>query len=492
MTTESNIGRSTQHAIELWYGTYRLIPAPFLEWVVDSEHDDNTKVRSKETTRLKLTGSFVITPNGSYEQMMTMQNSLRTAFSVDGYEFKILAGNGNATLASGTPIVNGIYPQITNVTINPDVQYNKLDYSVDMFVSSSSVSGQAVTDLNDNWQLSENQDGWFLDITHNVSAKGINTLSSGTNAIIHARDAVYPRLGLSNLPYYLPYYTEPKSSGGASIQIYEVGVNRTESVDVLAGNYSVSEKFIISSGTQSYVHNQTATFEEDENTVATVTLQGEVIGAGRTNYNTDGGIGFTNAVNGYHNYIKPSLVANASGVYNRYKNQYNDTSFYLFTTKPVSYSISENKYQGVVRYTVRYTDDPKENLPSGILEATTSVQRIEGIRVKATHPIPFRRLGNIIQDIKTTTEGQIVISSNAKAENTGNASTDTNKAISYVQSEINRLRPSSVDFETLRVGGVQSTYSDKELTSSASVTYIFTVDLASVASPDGDITLPTL
>jgi hypothetical protein len=489
MGTESYTGNSFPHVCEVHYGEYRFIPAPLIEWVEEYDHDPNDKSRTIKTTSIKLDGVFY-RAGGSFEQMYEMQKSLRTAFSVDGYEFKIVAGDGNATLPSGTAIISGIYPQIKNVTIEPDLQFNKLDYTVDLYVTEASVSGLAVTDLSETWELKENSDGWYLDVSHSISAKGINTLASGTNAIHNAIAAVKPKLGLSSLPYYLPQYTEPSASGGAATGFFEIGVNRTEQVDPLGGSYSVTENFIIASGTNNYVHSQIGSFEESEDGIATVTLQGTIKGAGRTNYNLNGGVGFTYAKNGFINDVKPNLASNASGIYNAYKENYSD--YYLFTTNPLSLSISENKYAGTIQYTVSYNDDPSENLPSGILEASSSTQKTYGIRLKTTHPIPFRRLGNIIQDIKTTTEGQYVVNASAKAKNTGDATVDTNRAIGYVQDEINRLRPVPADYITLRVGDLQQTYSDKELTAEASITYIFTVDLAVVPSPDTDITLLTL
>ena len=112
--------------------------------------------------------------------------------------------------------------------------------------------------------------------------------------------------------------------------------------------------------------------------------------------------------------------------------------------------------------------------------------------MQASHVIPFRKLGNVIQDIKTPTEGQVVITSSAKAENTGDATIDTNRAIEQVESEINRVRPNSADFETLRVSNLQQDYSDKELTAQANITYIFTVNLDSTPTVDSDITLTSI
>jgi len=493
MPTESRV-RSTSPAsiVEVWYGDHKLVPAPFISWVVESQHDGNTKVRTVQTTRLTLEGTFVDLPDGTYERMFEYQESLRSMFSVDAQEFKIVAGAGNTNLASGTVIKDGIYPQITNVNVKPDIQHNVIDYTVDMLESVASVSGQAVENMSDSWELSENDEDCYIDVTHTVSAKGINTLASGTDAIDNARAAVSPRLGTTNIPYYLPEYTEPSGGGspGASrTNIYEVTVSRREASDILAGTYSVTEQFAIVSGTAPYIHNNQNSFEENENGVATVTLRGTIKGLGRTNNNPSGGIGFDRALAGY-NTLKENFPVEASGIYSLYKE--NASNFYLFTTNSLGMSVAENRCVGTIQYSISYTDDPGENLPSGITEATTSVQRNEAIRLFASHPIIFRRLGNIVQDIKTTVEGRITINSSATAENTGDSTVDTNRAIAYVQSEINRLRPNSADYQDLRVGGVDETFNDKELSAQASATYIFVTDLSSVSDADSDIVLTTL
>lgn len=493
MPTISRVrSNSPANIVEIWYGEYRLVPAPFVTWTVENQHDPNTKVRTVETTRIKLEGAFLDLPDGTYDRMFEYQESLRTAFSVDAQEFKILAGAGNQNLASGTVIKNGVYPQILNVDVQPDIQHNRIDYTVDLLYSTSSVSGQAIEDLSDSWELSENEEACHIDVTHTVSARGINTLASGTNAITNARAAVSPRLGLSNIPYYLPDYTEPSGGGspGASrTNIYEVTVSRQEAADILAGTYSVTERFAIVSGTAAYIHTYQRGYEEDENGIATVTLRGTVRGLGRSNNNPSGGIAFDRALAGY-NSLRGNFAIEASGVYTTYKE--NAANYYLYTSNALSKSLTENRCAATIQYAISFNDDPGENLPSGILEASTSVSRSEAVRLYASHPIPFRRLGNIVQDIKTTVEGRITINSSARAENTGNATVDTNRAILYIQDEVNRLRPNSADYQNLRHGGTDEQYNDKELSAQVTVTYIFVTDLASVSDADSDIVLETL
>jgi len=493
MPIESRVrGTSPANIVEIWFGENRLVPAPFITWTVDNQHDPNTKVRTLETTRIILTGTFLDLPDGTYDRMFEYQNSLRSAFSVDAQEFRIVAGAGNQNLASGTVIQGDIFPKVINVDIQPDIQHNRIDYTVELLASTASISGQAVESLSDSWELSENDEACYIDVTHTVSAQGINTLASGTNAIDQARAAVSPRLGLANIPYYLPEYTEPSGGGspGASrTNIYEVTVSRKEATDILAGTYSVTEQFAIVSGTAPYIHNNQNSYDEDENGIATVTLRGTIKGLGRSNANISGGIAFDRALDGY-NTLRDSFPIEASGMYSLYKE--NASNFYLFTTNYLSLSVAENRCGATIQYSISYNDDPSENLPSGILEASTSIQRSEAIRLYAPHPIIFRRLGNIIQDIKTTIEGRITVSSSARAENTGDNTVDTNRAIEYIQSEVNRLRPNSADYQNLRIGGIDQTSSDKDLSAQVTVTYIFVADLSSVSDADSDIVLTTL
>jgi hypothetical protein len=485
MSTISQVNNPPATVAKVIYGGVQLVPAPLIEWGTEINHDSNTKVRSIVRRTIKLTGTSLIVPNGSYEQMQVMRESIEAMFATDALEFQVLAGAGNSTLAENDPIVSGLYPMVENINFDSDVQFNRLDYTVDLLVESNSVSGQLVTDLSDTWDLSENANGAYLEVSHSVSAKGINTLASGTNAIHNARDTVYPLLGLSNLPYYLPYYTEPNASGGQTVGIYEVSLQRTENADTLGGSYAVTEKFIIASGTDTYTHERTSSYEENENGIINIGMNGNIQGLGRTNLNTDGGIGYERALAGF-GVVRALFASDASGVYSEFQ----EGAGTLYTFNPVTLSITKNKYNGTVQYNVSYSDDPKDNLPSGIVEATSSIQRNEAARLYASHPIPFRRLGNIVQDIKTTTEGQVVISASAKAENTGDASSDVNRAIAYIQDEVNRLRPNPVSFQSLRLGGGPSvTYSDKELTAQVSVIYAFVVDLSSVNSADSDIVL---
>ncbi len=498
----SVVRRVEPAAVKIYYNNNRIEPAPLLTYVVNPIFDDlGTRLGNK--TNLTLTGSILILPSGSYEQMFVKQQGLRDIFSVDFKDFIILAGPGNKTLAEDSIISSGLKPKILSITVNPDVQVTRFDYVVDL-EDNAGVSGvSGVTDsFSNQWTFREDPDSCTLSVTHNVSAQG---LKGQPDAFQQAFKRVKLSLGIDKLPIDLPYFTEPNASGGfnfihpsnpAGGPIFEVSVQREEIADVANGSYSATEIFSIVSGVPFFYTSKTDAFTEDEHGIATVTLQGTIQGLGRTNttgLGLDGGVGFQRAVSGFKNVIQPQLIYDASGLYIRYK--INIMGSGLAVNNPQAISLTENKCRGTIQFSYTYTDNPAAFLPSGIANRTLSVTRNDGIHVFASHPIPFRRLGNLIQDINTTTEGSISIQCQATAKNTGDNKADTNRAITFVQDELNRLRKihaNPSNFISLRVGSLTQSNSDIELNANATITYLATIDVANTLDANSDIALITL
>lgn len=501
MNVLSEVQNPPQSAVEVYYNNCRLVPAPTIDWTVESQFDDSGN-RTTNINKLVLTGTILIVPSGSYERMYEKQQELFSAFSVDNRDFVILAGDGNRTLPQGTIISSGLRPKVNSINVPADVQFQRIDYTVELedLVAVSGVSG-VTSSLSDQWSFTENSDSCTVNVTHQVSAEGPEGES---DKFEQALRAVQARLGIDKLPLTLPYFVEPNASGLFNIThpsnpaggpIFEVSVQREEVADVVNGTYSVTEVFAIVSGVPFYFTQRTESFEENENGIATVTLAGTVQGLGRTItplYGV-GGVGFDRACSGFINCVKPQLPWDASGVYVKYKVGSAGSGLAIFN--PTSYSITQNRCKGTVDFSVAYTDDPTANLPSGIVSRTCSVSVVEAIRVYASHPIPFRRLGNIVQDIKTTQEGSISIQCQAQAKNTGNTTNDTNRAIQFVQDEINRLKnihAVPADFITLRISNLTEQFSDTDLTSQATLDFIFTSDLNDAPNVNSDIALRTL
>jgi hypothetical protein len=502
----SEVNNAPLSAVEVYYGKptedgCRLLPAPLVDFTEEPQFDDSGN-RTSLRTRLTLTGSVLIVPSGSYEQMYEKQEALRQAFSVDNKDFVIQAGEGNKTLNQGVPICSGLTPKVISLNIAPDLQFNRIDYTVELedLTAASGVSG-VTSSLSNQWTFQEDQDSCTLNVTHNVSAEGPD---GEADKFDQALAAVKPLLGIENLPIQLPCFAEPNASGlynlihpsnPAGGPVFEVSVTREEVADVANGTYSVTEQFVIVSGVPFFFNNRQETFSEDANGIATITIAGTVQGLGRTlspSFGAQGGVGFDRACSGWLNQVKPQLPDDASGVYLKYKDGASATNDVLSVT---STSITQNTCRGTVDFNISYTDDPSANLPSGLVSRTCSVNVTDGVRLFASHAIPFRRLGNVIQDIKTTTEGSVSIQCQAQAKNTGDATLDTNRAISFVEDELNRLKAvhaNPANYVDIRVSNVAQTISDTDLTCSATVDFTFTVDLANVQSVTSDITLRSL
>jgi hypothetical protein len=284
-------------------------------------------------------------------------------------------------------------------------------------------------------------------------------------------------------------------SNPSASPIYEVSVQREETADVANGTYSVTEVFTIVSGVPFYFTQRTESFDEDEAGVATITIAGTVQGLGRTleANQPDGGLGFARASSGFLYHVQPALPLDASGIYLKYKPSATPTG--LNVVSPNSLSISQNKCRGTIDFSVSYTDDPTARVPSGIVSSTCSVSHVEAVRLQSSHVIPFRRLGNIVQDIKTSTEGSISIACQAQSKNTGDATVDTNRAINHVQDELNRLTgmyASPSNFVTIRIVNLTQQHSDIDLTAQATLEFAFTADLNTVPSVNSDISLRTI
>ena len=500
MSVLSEVNQLSPSTVIVQYGRAQITPAPLVDFTVEPQFDD-TGVRQSETTRIVLTGSILILPSGSYEQMYVKQEELRTTFAEDNLDFTIVAADGNSTLPEGTVICSGLTPKVKSVNIAPDIHVTRFDYTIELedSVAASGVSG-VTSSFNNQWTFREDAESCTLLVTHQVSAEGVG---GEVDAFENALTAVKAALGIDKLPIQLPCFAQPNASGGFGIThpsnpaggpVFEFSVQREEVADVANGSYSATEVFRIVSGVPFFFTEKSSSYSQDANGISTVTVQGTVQGLGRTLNPGDpeGSTGFSRASSGFINQVRPQLKWDASGIYVKYKE--NNVGSGLILDNPQSISIAENKCRGEITFSFGFTDDRSANVPSGIISLTTSVSRTDAIRLFASHAIPFRRLGNLLQDIDTTVPGQVTITAQAQSENTGSPGTDVNNAILAIQNEINRLRhihANPNDFQTLRVSSISQDSSDVDLDANVTVVYEFTVDLAAVQSANADIVLPT-
>lgn len=483
----STASRFGYPSVELYYGGNRLYPAPLIDFARNITRNSVDVALSQEDT-YTLKGLYYNPVSGYYQTVVTNMNVLKSIFSQDGQELVIRAGGGNPTLPSGTLIVSGIYPIVTRIAIPDRIdQFQRFDYEVEL-LSKTAVSGVSgvVNQSTDSWQVDEEVETGATKLTHRVSAVGVNTSTSGSpsNALTNARSFVASKVGTGNIPSGLPIFCSPPSGFGTNYRIYEFTRSRSESFDNETGSYEISEVFLLVSGTLPYSNNRTFEWSRDKDGIITVSIQGTVQGYGRTDGTKTAYNGFYQAQSGFLNNIYPSLGTDGSGIYTSYGG-----SGTLAVNNPQSYSLTENRFLGTIGYSISWTDDPAQNLPSGIAEQSLSIRRTEPVELVVSHTIPFRRLGNILQKIGTGTVGTIQISVNIKAISTGNAVADTNTAIAYAQDLINQNRPNPSDYVTLKLLPIEQDADKFNLSINATATWEFTTDLASVNTPEADILL---
>jgi hypothetical protein len=482
ISTPSSFGDA---AVELYYGGQRLYPAPLIDFNRSTNRASDDAALSVEDT-WSLRGVYINNSNMGYENVVSEMEDLKTIFAQDGLELVIKAGGGSSTLPSGTLITSGIYPFVESISIPEEVtQFHRFSYEVTLVAKSaaSGVSG-VVENATDNWQFNENNDRLTTTVQHSVGAKGINTNTSGvSNALDNAKAFVDSRLGVGALPANYPSYVIPGDVDGDISTIFEFQRTRSESVNVEDGSYDVTETFVFVSGAVPYSDGRTYSYDKTKEGIVTVNINGTLEGYPRSDGTDEPYSAFYNAQSGWTAAIEPYLYSEANEVYSRYG------ASGTLANKAINYNITENRFLGTLGYSISYTDDPGENLPSGIVEQSITIQRTDALRMQQSHVIPHRRLGNIIQDIGTPTEGQFRMVASARAENTNDAVADTNRAISHIQDLINQQRPNPSEFITLRMLSKDQSHDKLSLTANATIVYAFTVDLATVQEANTDITL---
>lgn len=476
--------------LEVSYGGSILVPSPLITHSVTIERDDADNREVIRTTRT-LQGQ-ILTSGLGYHFVQKKQEELEAAFALDNLEFKIIATADHPCLVPGTPIVSGFFPLVQSIDIQEDTQFNRLDYVIVLedATAPSGISG-LVTDLTNVWQYSENEAECLIDINHSVSAQGVNTSISGqpSNALSNAQDRVNQLLGLSSAPQGFPSYVEPVS--GSNVRFYELTTSREETISVEDGSYAVTENFKLISGLLPFNDDRTAQLQIDNANITTVTLQGTVRGMGRTNdgapagsSRSSGGTGFANALSGFNALVRPEWISDALEVYDRFGG-----SGLLVVTRPQAVSISQSPCLGTVGYSVTYTDNPTDNLPSGIQELSCSVQRNDPTVPNAIIVVPFNALGPVFQRLCTTKEGSYSIQCNVVAINTNERVINTNRAIEVAEQEMIKLQPGPADFIKLKLTGRTQTVDDINRSINVTYTWTFSQSIDTVPSATAPITL---
>lgn len=255
-------------------------------------------------------------------------------------------------------------------------------------------------------------------ITHTLNATGKKVYNhdgtTGTEAWEEARKFVQNRLadiGPSGLSY--PNIAGQIGSGTLNLAESYGGYNqvRTETIDVTAGSYSVTENFLLSSGTVRETFNMSTSLSNSDPFI-TVQLDGSIKGlakipasgyAGSKN-NLDpvalaASGAYAQALDKYNQITNSGQFGISSDVYKRANNQV----AVQLNSQPVSLTVGSNEGQGTISYNLTFNNRPT-NIVSGVLSESFTVNDTYPGDVFAVIPVLGRPTGPVLQYIGGRTE----------------------------------------------------------------------------------------
>lgn len=362
----------------------------------------------------------------SVDAVLFKQKVIKALFSRDGQRLEISAIHTDEPSIIcypryvGCTFTEGIYTdrcQYT-VTLETDVLYNK-DLKIDLdgnplFLEGNVIasggmsdaeimeaSGRFVDSFNDTWSmevddsLSESLNlSKSYRISRNISATGKDYWAP-TALSPDGRESVVKKEAWEQARDYVQFrlQNEPLSSGYPNvmgqfgkgllnlIDAYE-GFNhqRTENISITDGSYSVTEDWLLASGT-AYENYNMSISSSIEDPFITVSINGDI--RGLSSFSPDssiyGGSGeaivYTAPSGAYQNALKKYHEVTNSGLYgigcNVYKRANNTVAVEL-NAQPRSISIAFNEKDGTINYALDYNNRPT-NIFSGVLSETISI-----------------------------------------------------------------------------------------------------------------------
>jgi len=165
-------------AITMNYGSYSFSPVPLFTWSTEMLRDaKGSGVGLRHT--LDFNGTFLETAGDSsnISDIINARSGLLTALQQDGQEFKILE--------NGSGLVSGVYPVISDLSVDEGTWFDRTSYA---FSASweESLGSNNVSDFSEQWDYEESDDRRTVNLSHTVSAVGINTSGTGSNALLNA------------------------------------------------------------------------------------------------------------------------------------------------------------------------------------------------------------------------------------------------------------------------------------------------------------------
>lgn len=395
------------------YNNQRLIPAPFVNITKNYSKTNNGDIIGK-VYNITINGTImaymgsptssgtfwtqagypdneVVGANSRLSAIQRKQEAIRELFSIEGQQFEIQALDGSLPVKCN--------PRIVDINFPNDLWFDKCAYTITLECDELYGGAKAqedtfdeyISNATEEWTIDTNEDQVeFLNgnktyaLSHTVSAVGKKFYDETGNQPFlpwqYARNYVLDRLGFDS--------TIMLSSGVNNLPSYYNGWNhvRNESLDEAGGGFSVTERWLVASG--SAIEDFTIQTTTSLDTPFTrVSLNGNIRGF---EYIDDSmNIVSTKYDNALTKYTQVSNLA-----YIRAQ-QYSGLSLNI---TPLSNNLGKNPLQGTIDYSFEYDNRPM-NLISGSRIESISIEDNVGGEMFASVFVLGRTRGPVLQGL---------------------------------------------------------------------------------------------
>jgi hypothetical protein len=362
------------------------------------------------------------------------QQALRSLFSIDGQKIEI------TDIDNDLPAIT-FYPRTVNIDFQENIYVEKCDYTITLecdsiYKDESEIpeiapSGNAfISDFNEDWsiEIDEAQSESInlprtYRITHNLSATGKTSYIPTATGVMkmqawqEAKKFVLGKI-CDNATDFNCYPNIFGKIGSGTLNLISAyrGFNhvRNEQLSESAGTYSITETWLLASGTAYETFNLSLSSSIDAPFVS-VSLDGTI--KGLTEFSASGFGGNANNIG------KKSAYDNALLKYNQisnngqfgltsdvYKRANNSVAVQL-NSQPRSISLGSNQFTGELTYNLQFDNRPT-NIISGVLSETISINDTYPGDIFAVIPVLGRKTGPVLQYIGGRSEYRRDISIN--------------------------------------------------------------------------------
>lgn len=323
----------------------------------------------------------VIDADKRLKSILRKQQALRDTFSVDGKFFEIQPIDGSAPTKFNV--------RVDSITFPKDIWFEYTDYTIVLKADADTTEfPDQITDPEDSWEIEIEDNNQAYRVTHNVSAGGKAHYNSLGTLVRppwqNARIWVTGQLGLDMGLFQSGVNHLPTVYGGYNRQF-------VERIDEWAGKYSVTETWIVSSGSAIEEFNvNTRTSAEQGKT--TVSIEGNIRGLAQNTMMHDAPAEmYANAQTKFAQ-VQGFLVSRAQAV-----------AGVTLNTSPLNTAIGRNPLNGTITYNYEY-DNRATNLIPGALNESFVVVDNNPADIFAKIGVLGRRAGPVLQDIGSRTE----------------------------------------------------------------------------------------